>query len=280
MKVFMAHSDANSEPITWPEEFRQFHDMVYSRLDLPAPPTLDEDKFEFWSAKSAEFLLSLKPGQTTAKGTSYTSAYHENKLIRKQAFPYTMYPIMTRATSGTDKPWVAEFDKLFPDIVDYYAMFPMANYRSLGFIRQNPGMEVWDHSDMDGWIGFRFYVQNTCRTEKLHFNKIAPEHLTRNRYRTYIVDESGKPVTRDFTKICVPERVYPKNNTGTYPWALTSSLACHGIDAIELDESRLTCIMECWPTDGPNVRSGFKVRETIDLLERSISKYPAEVIWY
>lgn len=276
----MANTDPNSEPISWPEEFHKYHDLVYARLDLPAPPVLDEDKFEYWSVKSAAFLQSMKPGQLTTKGTQYTSAYHQNQMIRKQEFPYTMYPIMSRATSGTDKPWIAEFDKLFPELVDYYALFPLANYRSLGFIKQNPGMEVWNHADMDGWIGFRFYVKNTCRTEKLHFNKIAPEHLTRNRYRTYITDVDGKSVPRDFTKICVPDPVYPKNNTGEYAWALTSALACHGIDKIELDETRLTCIMECWPVDGPNVRQGFKVKETIDLMERSISKHSDDVIWY
>ena len=264
----------NTVKVKWPEEFKDYHNCVYTKLDLPKPPTIDEDKFCWWKEKSNNYLLSL-----SGKGSSVNS-YHSNQRIRNQKFPYTMYPVIMRGESLNSNPYVCEFDKLFPEYMDYYHLFPGLKFRSLGFIKQNPNMAVWDHTDYDEWLGFRFYHTNTCKDNRLYFKKIKPEYLTRERYSTYAIDEDGVEYVRDYTNIVDHTKFYPKNNLGSYTWALTSALATHGIDPSDEQEERLTGIVEFWPVDRPGIAAGFKIKETLDLLERSISKYKEEVIWY
>lgn len=269
-------------PINWPEEFKPYHDIIYTRLDLPEPPNLDEDKFQWWCEKSANFLRSLTgPQYIKSNGieVKYTSAYHDNMNVRKEPFPYTMFPAMSRYKSLTDDPWVENFDKLFPDMVEYYNLFPGQKFRSLGFIKQNSNMKVWDHTDNDEWIGFRSYLKNTCSTDNLYFRKFKKEYFTGNRYTTYI-DTGTEKYVRDFSEIIEDEKIYPKNNKGNYAWALTSTKATHGIDPNPERETRITGIIEFWPVTAPGVISGFKIKETIDLFERSITKFRDEVIWY
>lgn len=267
-------------PVSWPEEFREYHDIVYSRLDLPEPPVLDEDKFQWWCERSQNYLLTMPTTQTFVKSNgTYTSAFHDNQNVRKETFPYSMFPVITRAKSQTDNPWVEDFNTLFPEMVHYFRMFPGAYFRSLGFIKQNTNMPVWDHTDNDEWIGFRFYMKNNCHDNRLFFKKVKPEYMTGNRYNTYMETPEGKKV-RDFTNICDQSKIYPKNNIGRYAWALTSVKAAHGIDASGEDETRITAIAEFWPVDRPGIVKGFKVKETRDLLERSITKFKDEVIWY
>lgn len=269
-------------PITWPEEFKEYHDIIYTRLDIPEPPVLDEDKFLWWCEKSENFLRTLPSTQymkTDKVNLKYSSAYHDNMNVRKEPFPFTMYPAMSKYKSLTDDPWVENFDKLFPDMLDYYSYFPGKRFRSLGFLKQNSNMKVWDHTDADEWIGFRFYLKNNCTNDNLYFKKFKKEYFTGNRYTTYI-DTGTTKLVRDFTGLIEDEKLYVKNNTGNYAWALTSTNATHGIEARPTGEARITGMMEFWPLNEPGVLSGFKVKETIDLFERSISKYKDEVLWY
>jgi hypothetical protein len=263
----------NTIKVCRPEEFKDYHNCIYTRLDLNAPPEVDEDKFNWWKEKSNQYLMELTNNRKT-------NGYLSNQLLRKEKFPYNMYPIVIRAESLDSDPYVCNFDKLFPDYIDYVYSFPGVKLRSLGFLEQNPQMAVWDHTDADEWLGFRFYHKNTCTTNKLHFKKVKPEYLTGERYTSYAKDTDNTYYVRDFTNVVSSEKIYPKNNLGSYSWALTSTLATHGIDANDEQEKRLTGIVEFWPTDAPGVAAGLKIKETIDLLERSISKYSDEVIWY
>lgn len=268
--------------IQWPEVFSKYKNLIYSRLDLPEPPVVDEDKFKWWCEKSHQFLLSLpkiEPIPNTNK--KYISAYHLNELVRKTPFPYKMYPAITKAKSMTDDLWVENFNTLFPDLVDYFYMFPGYKFRSLGFIQQNANTPVWDHVDADEWLGFRFYLKNNCQTNNLYFKKIKKEYCTGERYNTYISADTDDRSLRDYSLLCENEKLYPKKNTGNYAWALTSSLAVHGIDASAKGEDRITGVMEFWPINYEDkLAAGFKIKPTIDLLERSIAKFSEEVIWY
>lgn len=267
--------------IRWPEEFRDFHNLIYTKFDLPNHPILDEDKFLWWSQKSEAFLKNQPVVQTFSKvNEKYTSAYHDNLNVRKTAYPFTLWPIITKVKSETDDKYVEGFDKLFPDFLDYVAMFPGNRIRSLGFIKQNTNLAVWDHTDADEWLGFRFYFKNTVSNNRLYFKKIKPEYRNGDRYTTYIELGNGEKVVRDFEGLVEEDRIYTKNNLGNYAWGLTSANAVHGIDTVKESEDRITTIIEFWPFDDTGVVAGYKIKETRDLLERSLSKYGNEAIWY
>jgi hypothetical protein len=164
-------------------------------------------------------------------------------------------------------------------MVEYYHLFPGSKFRSLGFLKQNTGIRVWDHTDTDEWIGLRFYLKNNCNKDNLSFKKIKKEYLTNNRYTTYI-DTGDSKVVRDFSGITEDEKIYVRNNNGNYAWAMTSTKATHNIDAYESTESRITGVIEYWPYDDKGIAAGFKIKETIDLFERSILKHKDDIIWY
>lgn len=281
----MINTDKNltfTSKVEWPEVFKKYHKCIYTRLDLPEPPTVDEDKFKWWCEKSHQFLLnSPKVIQIPNTNKQYISAYHLNELVRKTPFPYKMYPAITKAKSMTDDPWVENFNTLFPDLVDYFYMFPGYKFRSLGFIQQIPNTPIWEHVDADEWIGFRFYLKNNCEKNNLYFKKIKKEYCTGERYDTYISADTEDRCLRDYSKITEDQKIYPINNTGNYAWALSSTLAAHGIDPAKDYEERITGVMEFWPINYEDkLAAGFKIKQTLDLLERSITKFSNEVIWY
>lgn len=263
----------DNDPI-WHNEFVNFNKLIYTPLDLPEPPTIDIEKFNVWSTESRKLDLERENKLMAAKsGGRYIPASSTGKKILN----YPWEPAHALDPSRED--WNFEFDKWFPELVDYINLFPFRKLKSINFIKQKPGVEAFLHTDPDDWLGFRFYLQNNIKRDCLYFRKLKNNYATGKRYSTYEYDKTGTKY-RNWEELCEETRLYvDQKNKEKYAWALTSAWAAHGIDPILENEERITCIILA-VQDPNNPTAGYKTKETLDLLERSKQKFDKEQIWY
>lgn len=263
----------NDDP-HWHEEFKQHHQLIYTPLDLPNPPTIDYEKFMYWCAKSNKLDLQREQHAMPAKsGGTYIPA----SATGKKLLDYPWHP--AHALDPSSELWLQNFDKEFPDLVEYINLFPLRKLKSINFIRQRPGVEAFLHTDPDDWLGFRFYIKNNCQRDCLYFKKLKPEYANGKRYSTY---EYSRDQTsyRDWNSICEDKKIYAnQKDQAEHAWALTSSWAAHGIDALKDDEERITCII-LGVQNFQEPGGGYKINDTLDLLARSENRFADRQIRY
>lgn len=263
----------NQNP-TWHDQFKDFHKLIYTPLDLPPPPDIDWNKFITWSDRSRNLDEQREIKNLTAvDGGKYIPASRTGKSIHN----YPWEP--SHAIDPSTNHWNADFDQEFPELVEYIKLFPYIKLKSVNFIRQKPGIDAFLHTDPDDWIGFRFYLKNNVKKNSLYFRKIKPEYANGARYQTYEYRE-GNTKYRNWDQYCEFDKIYAEqHDLGQHAWALTCAWAAHGIDPIQNDEERITCLMLGSQDDlGPT--KGFDTDATLDLLKRSADKYHNRQIWY
>lgn len=281
--MFMTLRPMHDHP-TWAPEFKNFHNIIYTPIDLPEPPEINWTVFNEWATRTHQEHMALADQRVTLPdGRSRRTLYS----IWKDAvgeYPWLTSHAIKEHTSENENPWVNNFDKLFPELIEYLQLFPFFKLQSVNFLRQIPHVPVSLHTDPDNWLGFRFYILNTVNKDALYFRKVKKEYFNGRRLPTYRLDENLEPIKSDITlnDICEPERAYPdQKNSGRYPWALTSSLAAHGVDSFDADQERITCVVTGKTVyDQPGVIAGYKIKETLDLLERSTEKFKDKQIRY
>ena len=266
----------NANP-SWHNQFKDFHKLIYTPLDMPPPPEIDWGKFVAWTEKCRQLDEDReKKNLTAAGGGQYTPASKTGKAV-KDFKEYPWYP--AHAIDPSTEVWNAGFDKEFPELVDYISLFPFVKFKSINFIKQKTDLDVFLHTDPDDWLGFRFYIKNTVNRNALYFKKIKPEYANGNRYQTYEYKHGGTEY-RDWSKYCEADKIYAEqHDLGNHAWALTSAWAAHGIDPINPNEERITCLM-LGSQNINNPTLGFKTKETLDLLTRSTEKFSNRQIWY
>jgi hypothetical protein len=259
---------------TWHDQFTDFHKLIYTPLDLPPPPEIDWDHFIDWSNRSKVLDTQREKNNLTAvDGGRYVPASKTGKLMHN----YPWEP--SHAIDPSTNTWNAGFDNEFPELVEYIKLFPYIKLKSVNFIRQKPGINAFLHTDPDDWIGFRFYLKNNVKKNRLYFRKIKPEYANGNRYQTYEY-QSGSVKYRNWDQYCQPERIYAnQHDLGTHAWALTCAWAAHGIDPIDEGEERITCLM-LGSQENLSKTKGFNTDATLDLLNRSMIKFKDRQIWY
>lgn len=267
---------------TWDPYFEKFHNLIYTPLDLPEPPIVDDDKFEWWANKAAQEHLKISDQRVLLPDGRYRRSLMSMWKSAVGPYAWKSSHAMKETTSETGSPWVLDFNKLFPELVEYLYLFPFVKLQSINFLHQDPNIPVALHTDPDNWIGFRFYLKNSVSKDALYFRKAKKEFLTGKRLPTYSLDKDLEPIKSTLNDICEPEKIYADQaNQGRYPWALTSSLAAHGVDTFDEREERITCVVVGKPVYGrEGVIAGYRKKETLDLLERSTEKFSDKQIRY
>ena len=267
---------------TWDPLYKPFHNIIYTPLDLPPPPEIDREKFNWWASNAAAQHLKTADQRVLLPDGRYRRSLLSMWKSAVGEYAWKSSHAMKETTSETDSPWVMDFDTLFPEIVDYLSLFPFFKLQSVNFLQQDPNIPVLLHTDPDNWIGFRFYLRNTVSKDALYFRQVKKEHFNGKRLPTYTLDKNLEPINSTLDTICQQEKLYAdQKNLGRYPWALTSALAAHGVDTFDESEERITCVVVGKPmyqTQG--VIAGYKAKETYDLLERSTKKFKHQQIRY
>lgn len=225
----------------------RFRDLVFSPLDLPAPPQIDGKRLVAWMAWARE--------ESRRRGHNRSERGYEGRTGRQ--YPWLM------ATIYCSDPGAAEesFEREFPQVLRYARQFPCRGIRLISLIAQRKDAAVHLHTDTDGYWGFRFYLANRS-TDALYFcmARHGRDSLPRR------ADDSSPLIVAD-------RRHYARWPKGNHAYCLNSVRAAHAVDAgaCELGE-RIACLV--MPQDGHDEQA------LLDLLEKSTAKFGDYQLWY
>ena len=92
--------------------------LIFSPLDLPEPPEVNMDEFIAWHTEQKSYMLKHNKNRVNS-----TNLYGEYCWHVSWAKWWNTY--------DTDTPWVCDFDKRFPELVEYLNLFPFTYPRVL-----------------------------------------------------------------------------------------------------------------------------------------------------
>lgn len=221
----------------------EFADLVYTRLDLPQVPNVDVDQLVSWMQSNSRSVMGEKNLHDSGRAAEYPwRAVH----------------------ACSDNVWDEDFLRLFPELVRYTELFPARRWKRVCIIGQLPQSEVFLHTDPDFGVGWRIYLNHGG--PRLYFQKFKQPY--EERPQTWA---SGGPDA--MAKMCRDDRHYVQDS-GAYPWALTSIRAAHGVSRNDSNlGARVTMLL-------------FPELESVDwaasraLLQAGSTKYANTAIWY
>lgn len=219
-------------------------DLVFTRLDLPQVPEVDESALLEWIRDQRRAVLN-------------------EKRLHDEGAPDARYP--WRAVYAFHRGvWDADFVRAFPSLVDYMAHFPTGEWLGICLLAQLPGESVFLHTDPDYGVGWRVYLNHGG--PRLFFRRFRERYATRP--ETW---SGGGPDA--MARLCEGEPIYVEEQ-GRFPWALTSIRAAHGVEPSpgELG-ARVTILLI------PNPQAVDHEAHRA-LLRRSAEKYARTAIWY
>lgn len=257
--------------VQWPKKFDQFRDLVYIPLDLPEPPTVDIDLFVDWVVNRAPKLV----GKIKSPETGERIMHFEEKGLK--GWGYYPWLQVSAFHHGYSDQWISDFDKLFPEVVDYVHLFPYNILSGVTILLQKSSVAAPLHIDSDDWLGMRFYLHNEVEDDVLYFQLRKTQE--NNRIHTYRINGTDVKAQEWEKYLDLSKKVYSKHPCPRHAWALSSTRAAHGIDAFEYDRySRATFLVHSHrPTMDHNA---WNTEKLYDLLVRSVDKYSDYAIWW
>jgi hypothetical protein len=226
-----------------------YKDLLFCPLDLPTPPVIDYSKFKVWYNEQLDFNKKHNVTALVADG--------------KQEYPWEVSWALWWNTYDKPNPWICNFEKTFPELVEYFKLYPFKQFKSISFLDQKESRDVYLHTDPDNRWGMRFYLFNGLG-EKLYFVK-SKERLT-TRLRT-MVDNKYTDLWEHSQK----EKLYAKFPEKRCAWMLNSLDAFHGIEKNPNPMgNRVTCVLN----------GDYDYKKLFELLERSVKKYKQYSIVY
>lgn len=236
-------------------------DLIFIPLDLPPPPSIDLDKFHDWHREQLPYN----------KEHNYVAARSNGK----ESYPWAVSWATWYTTYQSDNPWICDFDKKFPELVEYLSLFPVKQYKSIVFLEQQESREVYLHTDGSqstgtapgDWFGLRFYLHNTLG-EKLYFVR------TKEKYTSRKSTFAGNNEYVDLWPLSDGKKEYARFPEKRCAWMLNNIRAFHGVDVNDVPDpagsSRITAVL-----------SGIYDREKLKpLISNSLKKYSDYAIWY
>jgi hypothetical protein len=224
------------------------HDLIYTRLDLPALPVVDLEALLDW----------MFDRQRCVMGEQRLHDAHTLASAHTRTYPW-------RAVHAcSDNVWDNDFAQQFPQLVAYLRHFPATSWKRVCVVCQLAGSQVFIHTDPDHGMGWRMYLNHGG--PRLYFQKFKMRLSVRP--QTWA---SGGP--QAIEALCQSQRHYV-NDDGAFPWALTSIRAAHGVEENTAETgARVTLLLF------PNINTVDTTVHT-DLLLRSARKFSDTAIWY
>jgi hypothetical protein len=235
----------NSVPFTRAKGLSRFDDLIFSPLDMPAPPSVDADRFVQW--------MNSDEKQT---GQYFRERYERLTGLR--------YPWLMRSISGDLQP----LQEAYPEVFDYAMSFPFKKVRAVIFLAQDGYQSVFPHADSDGLVGMRFYLANK-NVEGLHFYKGREAY---DFFDSCGADKDGQPRTVHFDRYFkMDEPVYARFPEGSRTFMLNSARAVHSVDANTCRVGDRIAVLVQGELDYPKLNA---------LLEASVQRYGEYGIWF
>lgn len=219
-------------------------DLIYTRLDLPQVPDFSSSELLAWMEASNRKVI-------------------EDRATHQRNMPRAEYPWRAIEVCENNR-WEPSFVAQFPQIRSYLDHFPATSWRKVVLLAQLPGENVFLHTDPDHGIGWRIYLSHGG--PRIYFQKFK-DRLS-ERPQTW---QTGGPAAIE--TLCQPERHYV-NDAGSFPWALTSIRAAHGVEPHHSEVgARITMLLF------PHADSVDHGRHE-ELLLRSATVHADSAIWW
>ena len=223
--------------------------LLFCPLDLPTPPDVYYNKFNEWHLEQLEYNKKHNKTAAVADG--------------KQEYPWQVSWALWWNTYDKPNPWICDFDKKFPELVEYIKQYPFTQAKSISFLNQKESRDVYLHTDPDNRWGMRFYLKNGLG-EKLYFVKSLEQR--KERLKTM---QDGK--YNDLWENSQKEKLYAKFPTQRCAWMLNSMDAFHGVEKNPKPAgNRISCVLI----------GDYDFEKLFKLFDRSIEKYKEYAIFY
>ena len=233
-----------------------WRNLIFSPLDLPDPPEVDMDEFIRWHSDQKKFMLQHNQNKVNSTNIYGGYCWHISWAIW-----WNTYKL--------DNPWICDFDKRFPELVEYINLFPFKTLKSISFLNQIGGAKVEPHSDPDRMWGMRFYLKNKTK-DALYFSRMKEPN---NHRIATMEDENGNAVStrKDHLEFCKDEKIYARFPKDECAWMLNSYRAWHGLDENHSPTgSRITCA----------IIGEYDEDKLFELFKRSTDKHTDYQIWW
>ena len=230
--------------------------LIFSPLTLPDLPDVDMDEFIRWHSDQKKFMLQHNQNKVNSTNIYGGYCWHISWAIW-----WNTYEL--------DNPWICDFDKRFPELVEYIGLFPFKKIKSISFLNQIGGATVEPHSDPDSMWGMRFYLKNKTK-DALYFSRMKEPN---NHRIATMEDEDGNILNerRNHLEFCRDEKIYASFPKQKCAWMLNSHRAWHGLDKnASPTGSRITCA----------IIGEYDQSKLENLLQSSTDKYSNYQIWF
>ena len=235
-------------------------DILYTPLDLPEPPPVDNEKLLNWVEES-------RPSQESFRNflrDSYIADDNSTKFV----WPWNMGLIYLN-WDGNGPGWISEFDVAFPDLSNYFHSVFDIPLEELGTIVILPvkkkhvgqGVMHMDHDD----FGLRVYLE---------FENIGQNKLLLQRTRIPYTTRPSIPYPID-PKLLQKEIIECKTLKPRGCWYINNARAVHGTWTEVEDSTRIAVIISGNPSSSKNITARLQ-----DKIIQSAEKYKDHaVLW-
>lgn len=223
----------------------RYDDLIFSPLDLPAPPEIDPARFVEW----------MGTGQD------------QQQMAPKRAFERVEnreYPWLMRTLPGDLSP----LRDAFPDVHAYLSVFPFQSIRAIVILAQRGYQAVHTHTDSDALCGMRFYLTRK-NAEGLHFFRGRDRY---DRFDTYQRTPTGELLRADWDRYFrTEEPVYATLPPGGRVFMLNSARAAHAVASNTCELGERIAVL---------VQGVYDVERRDALIARSVERYGDHAIWF
>lgn len=253
-------------------------------LDIDVP-CVNVESLRKWEQEYSYEAYKLTT-QTLLKLNLYEriQSYEDFREYEKEAFWSSSY-FKHRYTEHNETPWIGEFDKKFPDLVDFFDKFCIRRLNTIGMLTQNKFENSAScsplHVDEAQGFGIRVYLNadngmyfHSVREEKLGSSDLIfgiPEEVNgKTQAKLY---DSGKTVPNTDMVYDKEQRIStPKSN---FPFFLNNYSAGHAVDQKTNNDKIVMVLMS-----GKKNEHAFHWDDLDKLVSRSIKKYPEYCVWH
>lgn len=270
---------------------KKWSKLIFCPLDIQVP-TICTEKFLNWAemARDTDYKLFK---YTTNKVAKYKKVMTEEEFIedRKHNFWQAYYALSHQTVADSSKnnsQWANEFDKIFPELVEFYYSLPIKQIKTIGFLLQKK--DIYSplassfHVDGPEIFGFRIFLNskpNGFSMRRLQSNKInfLSGSINFNKDESFYT-KGGTPTAENLNYDVVDRKeIYPNFPNNNCACVLTNFSACHAAyeDLGTGNETKITTLIM---SDHKNSQDSYDYVKFDQLLEQSVNKYKDFVIWH
>ena len=216
-------------------------DIIYSPLDVPdlvSWTKLDFAKLEVWRSEAMEYIQAVqrRTYKVQVAAAEDLAKQHYYRALRPHGQEYPWDRVQAKMSENWQ--WVADFDRVFPEVCEYLlTFFPFTEISTITLLDQRNQARVMLHCDREGnastRYGYRSYLINEESDAALYFcRSVAPLPTVPKDMLSFYEEQDVLIPT--LWKTCFPSlrKEYARFSSPTQSWMLNHGRVPHGVDQV------------------------------------------------